>query len=250
MARGDDEPFEHYLNVETGELVTIPRDSESLYFEVGIDEDEIRAERAIVDDAPTGRWLRVPSGDGRDRYRMMERFADSLPDPDDRDEVRRAITGKGAFRRFRDALGRLRLVDRWYAFEAAAMLQEARDWLEMNGIEAPPSSRKPPQPPAVVVAQPEIELLDLVLLGGTDDETRIDGRVHRRVRADSADKARALFRALARSLCAYVGEPWRRHFVDGKTTTFKRDRFTLSIDGSVVELSIAVDDATWQRFRN
>lgn len=250
MSRGDDDPFERYLDTVTGELIEVPREDA----DVGWDEDELRRERERVDDAPAGRLVRVPSEHASDAYGRMEQFARSLDDDDDRDEVLRAITGKGAFRRFKDVTGQLQLVGRWRAFEAAAMEEDARDWLSTLGIEAPPSSRKqaePPPPPASAATAPtSIELLDVVLLGAPDGKTElIDGRVRRVVVSTNASEARATFKSLARSICAYVGEPWRRRLLDGAVHTFTRDRFTLTIDDNAVELSIVVDRATWERFR-
>jgi hypothetical protein len=246
MSRGDDDPFEHYLDIETGELIEVPGESGDF----DLDDDELRAERARIDDAPTGRFARVPTVETRDAYRRMERFAASLSDVDDRDELLRAIAGKGAFRRFRDLTAELKLVDRWRAFEAAAMEIDARDWLATLGIEAPPSSRKRPEPPPVAAAPTTIDVLDLVLLGAPDGKTELlDGGVYRIVRAKDASDARALFKSLARSICAYVGEPWRRRFLDAAATTFMRDRFVLSIEDNVIELKIVVDRATWERFR-
>lgn len=248
MSRGDDDPFERYLDTVTGELIEVPREDA----DIGLDEDELGRERERVDDA-AGRLVRVPGEHGSDAYGRMEQFARSLDDDDDRDEVLRAITGKGAFRRFKDITGQLRLVDRWRAFEAAAMEEDARDWLSTLGIEAPPSSRKQaePPPPAIAATAPtSIELLDVVLLGAPDGKTElIDGRVRRVVVSKDASEARATFKSLARSICAYVGEPWRRRFLDGAGNTFTRDRFTLTIDDNAVELSIVVDRATWERFR-
>jgi hypothetical protein len=55
-------------------------------------------------------------------------------DPNTLDILYGAIKGKGAFRRFKDALHRLNLTDEWYAYREAAVWQVAIDWYELNEI--------------------------------------------------------------------------------------------------------------------
>lgn len=45
------------------------------------------------------------------------------------------IKGRGAFRRFKDALHRLNLTAEWYAYREAAVRQVAIDWCELNEID-------------------------------------------------------------------------------------------------------------------
>jgi hypothetical protein len=52
------------------------------------------------------RWLYVESQGSRDGYRDMERFIATVKDPEIADRLQIAITGKGAFRRFKDVLAR------------------------------------------------------------------------------------------------------------------------------------------------
>jgi len=49
----------------------------------------------------------------------MERFARSLTDAAARDELDAALHGRGAFRRFKDAVQRLGIADEWYRFRDA-----------------------------------------------------------------------------------------------------------------------------------
>jgi hypothetical protein len=45
-----------------------------------------------------------------------------------------AIRGRGAFRRFKDALDRHGLLEAWYRYRREDLAQEAAAWLEANGI--------------------------------------------------------------------------------------------------------------------
>lgn len=89
----------------------------------GIDEDE--------DD---DRWLWVPSEGSRAGYQDMELFIDDIDDTDFAGALARAITGHGAFRRFKDQLSqRPELMARWHAFSNDRQLGRARNWLAAHG---------------------------------------------------------------------------------------------------------------------
>jgi hypothetical protein len=64
----------------------------------------------------------------------MERFARSLTDAAVSDELDAALHGRGAFRRFKDALHRLRITDEWYRFREATLEEIAIEFLEAHGI--------------------------------------------------------------------------------------------------------------------
>ncbi|MDR7252783.1 hypothetical protein J2X46_001768 [Nocardioides sp. BE266] len=85
------------------------------------------------DDDP-GRWLWVHCEGSHYAYRDMERFIDDLDDPQFADLLARAISGRGAFRRFRDTLSeRPVLMTRWYAFSSDRQRGRARSWLAAEG---------------------------------------------------------------------------------------------------------------------
>lgn len=60
------------------------------------------------------RWLWVDCEGSRDGYRDMERFIGTVSDPGRADRLDIVITGRGAFRRFRDVLARAWLADAGY----------------------------------------------------------------------------------------------------------------------------------------
>src|SRR5579863_6042416 len=70
----------------------------------------------------------------RDGYRDMERFIGTVRDPGRADRLEIAISGRGAFRRFKDVLARWPgELDRWYAFSAERQRGRARAWLANAG---------------------------------------------------------------------------------------------------------------------
>ncbi len=95
------------------------------------------------------RWLVVFGQGSRDGYQDMEIFIDTLTDPDQVARLEKAITGSGAFRRFRDTIRRWPdELDRWYAFTEDRQRGRARAWLADAGyrpaVRATPGS--PPEP--------------------------------------------------------------------------------------------------------
>ncbi len=81
-----------------------------------------------------GKWLWVHCEGSRDGYRDMERFTGTVPDPGQADRLAIAITGRGAFRRFKDVLARRPgELERWYAFSAERQYGRARAWLADAG---------------------------------------------------------------------------------------------------------------------
>jgi len=88
------------------------------------------------DDDPE-RWLWVHCEGSRDGYRDMEWFIADLDDADFADRLARAISGRGAFRRFKDRLSeRPDLLTRWYAFSNDRHRGRARSWLAAEGYTA------------------------------------------------------------------------------------------------------------------
>lgn len=80
------------------------------------------------------KWLWVHCEGSRDGYRDMERFIGTVRDPGRADRLEIAISGRGAFRRFKDVLGRWPgELDRWYAFSAERQRGRARAWLADAG---------------------------------------------------------------------------------------------------------------------
>lgn len=80
------------------------------------------------------KWLWVHCEGSRDGYRDMELFIGTVRDPGRADRLEIAISGRGAFRRFKDVLGRWPgELDRWYAFSAERQRGRARAWLAGAG---------------------------------------------------------------------------------------------------------------------
>lgn len=81
------------------------------------------------DDDDADRWLWVDCAGSRAGYRDMEWFIAGLDDDQVADRLSRAISGRGAFRRFKDVLSAWPdLMARWFAFAEDRQRGRARAW--------------------------------------------------------------------------------------------------------------------------
>lgn len=112
-----------YLNLATGEVVRIVD---------GVADPQMHAR--IVQDAE---YLRVDPVSSREQYRWMERFIATVDEPVLRQALVQSIDGKGAFRRFKDALvGNAVERERWFAFRSERLRTAMNTWLAAHDVEA------------------------------------------------------------------------------------------------------------------
>lgn len=110
-----------WVDLKTGEVWPTPA------FDYAV---EIGQEDEDEDD----KWLWVHCEGSRDGYRDMERFIGTVRDPGRADRLEIAITGRGAFRRFRDVLARWpKELERWEMFSTDRQRGRARAWLADAG---------------------------------------------------------------------------------------------------------------------
>ena len=127
-----------YLNRVTGELFTATEDAQAL---LARDDDpelvpewqreEISKLREIED---SDDWLELPGSYDIHEYEIMERFCGVVEDPRREQVLFDAIRGRGAFRRYKDAIHRLGIQDEWYRYRQQAFGEIAVDWLQTHGI--------------------------------------------------------------------------------------------------------------------
>jgi hypothetical protein len=152
--------FDYYLDMETGEVMTFseeilnearsrlyPDDSDEIednieYMEFDEDpdlpewmEDEIELVLAVLLDEK-GRYVRIPERERSLAFTSMAAFAETVEDPLLREELLHSLDGKGAFRKFKDALlHRPKARKKWHGHNAKAMRQEIIEWLKLLGVE-------------------------------------------------------------------------------------------------------------------
>lgn len=126
-----------YLNRKTGELFRLDEDATILSDAEDDDllpewEKEMMLKAREIDDSPD--WLMLPDAFEINDYGIMERFCLSVENDALREDLLYAIHGRGAFRRFKDAVHRVGRQDDWYRYREQALVGIASDWLEAQGI--------------------------------------------------------------------------------------------------------------------
>jgi hypothetical protein len=148
-----DAQFGHaFLDKETGSIVVVGNDAiDAAEYDDEDADDELEDDspaggddwetkerelaRQIVGDQ-TGRYIEIERIESGESYRWMEDYIGTVSDARMRELLEVAIGGKGAFRRFKDTLGRdATLRERWFAFERTRQKEWATEWLRANVIE-------------------------------------------------------------------------------------------------------------------
>jgi hypothetical protein len=111
-------------------------------------------------DTPAGsHWIRIDAVPSREQYRMMERFIATVTNAALKEALQDAIVGKGAFRRFKDAVSRFPDErKRWFAFRDALLHRFILDWLKRHKLELqeiPAWNLEPPMTPSPESSSPE-----------------------------------------------------------------------------------------------
>lgn len=163
LAAALDEAFaeaQQYLDLETGQVVVVTDEISRLRDELhaeahsleGVDDrafaaalelrrlpgwmKEAAREADLVEDGFGARFLRIPPRESRDGYRDMEAFIETVADERLQRRLNGAITGRGAFRRFREVLDdHPNEQERWYAFRNERLRERALRWLRDEAIE-------------------------------------------------------------------------------------------------------------------
>jgi Uncharacterised protein family (UPF0158) len=132
-------PLLYPLAVDVEELASF-LEGDPIYGEARIDlksgeiwppRDDLDEDDEVDDD---DRWLYIHHQGSHDGYRDMERFIATVADPEIADRLEIAITGKGAFRRFKDVLSRWpEELSRYVIFRDERQRGRARAWLVAEG---------------------------------------------------------------------------------------------------------------------
>lgn len=116
-----------------------------VWHQVAIDYAVEAGEEAEDESDDPDRWLWVHCEGSHEAYRDMKLFIDTVTDPGRADRLAIAIDGRGAFRRFKDVLGRWPdEMERWFTFSEERQRGRARAWLADAGYRvAPPGLPQP-----------------------------------------------------------------------------------------------------------
>jgi hypothetical protein len=147
-----------YLDLETGEVISVSDEARGLLediYESYFDEQSrtVDWEAAFEDEhVPDwqrkplqnadrveagfgGRFIEIPSEGSQEGYRDMEAFIATVRNRRLQERLERAISGRGAFRYFKDVLLDYPAErERWFQFEQERLHQRILEWLESCGI--------------------------------------------------------------------------------------------------------------------
>ncbi|NWF52133.1 MAG: hypothetical protein HXY47_03535 [Nitrospirae bacterium] len=81
------------------------------------------------------RYVQIPERDSEEAYNIMNEFIKTIGDPVLKEELTVALSGKGAFRKFKNVLLEYpKERKKWHAFNAKAMKNTITEWLVSLGI--------------------------------------------------------------------------------------------------------------------
>lgn len=124
------------LHIKTGKVISVV---ESILRDAEEDEraDDVEEELELAYDIidNDNHYLELPSEYEIHEYRMMEDFCYTIENEKEQDTLLRAISGKGAFRRFKDTIGYLGVDRDWYDYRYERYKQIAIRFCERNNLE-------------------------------------------------------------------------------------------------------------------
>jgi len=120
-----DENYTYFLDKETGERVLLVDELIS-----GLDNEGLEDE---IEENPD-RYLKMPTNFEVHEYHIMEEFIWTLKG-EKAAKLKRAIQGRGAFRRFEDEVRSMGIEHQWYDFQAEYYKKLAIDWCRSHGLE-------------------------------------------------------------------------------------------------------------------
>lgn len=132
-----------YFDTITGEIIYVPvelnednvYDDEYVAGLAGWEKEIIAQVKAIYEDED-GRYDVVPEKVSYEAYDIMIQFVRKLDDLNISEKLFDALDGKGAFRKFKNVIGRYPEIEKqWYKFKEDVEKQEVREWLWRIGIE-------------------------------------------------------------------------------------------------------------------
>ena len=119
--------YEFYLDTKTGELLYTSDEF--------MDSEEIEKIYERMENEPE-RYLSIPIESSREGYQDMAAFTESLKDENLQEKLWIALSGRGAFRRFKDVLSNYpEKRQEQFAFKNERLKKCVMEWLEENEIE-------------------------------------------------------------------------------------------------------------------
>jgi hypothetical protein len=121
------------------ELLVDPDSSDAEIKEL-IEEDEWDSDYSVDElrelaGLSAGALIYIEPLSSREQYRIMEAFISTIDEERLRNLLYVAIEGSGAFRRFKDSLAVIGMLDEWYEYHDHVLLQRAVDWCKYQKLD-------------------------------------------------------------------------------------------------------------------
>ena len=133
---GDD--HKAFLNIRTGEFVTLSDEVISAAEEGEPLDGHPDWEQEVIQEAKdvlyTDDYLALPGKHDIHEYEIMKGFCYTVVDDELRDSLLYGISGRGAFRIFKDTIYEHEITNDWYEYRYQAFREIAKDWLESHDI--------------------------------------------------------------------------------------------------------------------
>ncbi|GFO96244.1 hypothetical protein ig2599ANME_0433 [groundwater metagenome] len=118
----------YYLDLETGGI--------TLDFLDAAEREELDE---MVDEASKERHRYLPIAESQVGYEDMKEYIETVKGANLKEKLSIAISGSGAFRRFKDVLNSYpKEKERWFKFKDEKVMERVNEWLEEEGIEIIP----------------------------------------------------------------------------------------------------------------
>lgn len=142
MEEASDE-WRAYLNINTGEIVDAgieylglaenSEDDDIVNNMVDWEKEFYEAALEIIEN--WNQYIKIPTQFDINEYSMMEEFIETVENSRKSSILYKAISGKGAFRRFKDAVCDLGLEKCWLAYRNTAYCKIAQQWCEDSKVQ-------------------------------------------------------------------------------------------------------------------
>lgn len=144
-----DDLWHIFLNRNTGQFISVEKE----YFSIAEESDDDDSfnnyddwEIESIKDSiyileHWEEYIELPSQYQIHEYSIMEDFIDEINDNIKRNKLYKAISGRGAFRRFKDRIYDMGLEKTWFDFKYHRYLEIAKSWCEANCIEYTPREK-------------------------------------------------------------------------------------------------------------
>ena len=122
------EEWEQYLNIETGEIVSLPS-SDNDYIDLVPEDEELAEEMECSDN-----YVRLPNQYDIHEYNIMEDFAYAAPNQKYQEKLLYVLHGRKPYRHFKDEIINLGIDDVYYAYRTLEFCKIAKEWCERYEI--------------------------------------------------------------------------------------------------------------------